>query len=120
MIYRIRLIDLIFSFALIMEDEKRQESRRAIAFSLFRLEKYLNDLDKKRCAFVSKEEFLDILNFFYQKISNKKIKKLKKDKLWRRFFRGLVRKKKLIITNKITKSEEEVIILSTSKGFIIF
>ncbi len=121
MIYKTTIKDLIFSFAAVMDRNNKKKDDRALALAILELHPHLISLNEKGFSFLNKDDFLKLLNYFHKKSLNKKIQKIPQDKLWKKYFRFLLKKKILTVTKNICKSSKDnVFIISTSKGFLIF
>ena len=120
MIYKTTIKNLFFSFALVMDKNDGKRDNRAIAIALEELKSHLISLNNMGFSFITKYDFLELLEYFYKNSLNPKIQKMQKDKFWRKYFRFLIKHKKITFTNKIHKnSKDEIIIISIFSGFLI-
>ena len=117
MIYKTTLKDLILSFTLIMDRNNGKRDNRAIAISLEELKIHLISLNKFGFSFINKYEFLQLLDNFYQKSLNEKVKTTPKNKFYKKYFKYLI-KKEILQTNVNFKniSDDDIFIISFQRS----
>jgi len=103
---------LLLAFALIMDKNNGRFDYRAVALAYEELKSYIF---AKSLAVLSKKRFFQILDFFYEKSSDERIKKMPKDKFFRRYFKYLIKKGILKISNTsypLTQNEIAIFIFN--------
>jgi len=103
---------LLLAFALILDRNKGKFDSRAVALAYAEIGEYL--FVKSLCV-VPKRKFSKILDFFYERSGDERIKKMPKDKFFRKYFRFLIKKgilKVSDITSALKEDEIAIIILN--------
>jgi hypothetical protein len=78
---------ILLAFALIMDKNDGRFDARAVALAYNELKDYLfNDY-----PILTKREFLKMLNYFYNKSRNKKVKNMPKSKFYKKYFKYLLK-----------------------------
>jgi len=117
MIYKTTPQKLLLAFALIMDRNNGRFDARAVALALEELKEYI--FINEDFKFISKVKFFEMLDYFYEKSQNKKVKKIPKSKFYKKYFKYLIKKGILKKVKNLEKtSPDSIFILSISKGFL--
>jgi len=103
---------LLLAFALILDRNNGKFDSKAVALAY---EEIGECLFVKSLCVVPKRKFSKILDFFYERSGDERIKKMPKDKFFRKYFRFLIKKgilKVSDITSALKEDEIAIIILN--------
>ena len=96
---------LLLAFALVMDKNDGRFDARAVALTFNELKDYLfNDY-----PILTKREFLKMLNYFYNKSRNEKVKNMQKSKFYKKYFKYLLKKEIISIVKENEKLQKDEI-----------
>lgn len=107
---------LLLAFAFVMDKNDGRFDYRAVALALEELKEYLFIKDVK---LLHKDRLLKMLDYFYERSTNKKVKKMTKNKFYKKYFKYLYKKGILKMSNSCNLNQNEIAILLFNENILI-